>query len=186
MKSLKWFVCGMMMLAIYFTPISTFATQSVTWTYSGSLSTPIPSVTTGWIVEMYNDVNKDTVLSSITSFNSSDIPQGTSAHASDDVLVNQTTVSASSWSSFVNNVYGKNVYTVLFNSSSLVTATQAWIIDTNPTSLPASGNYTYTANSTPSTVGYGPITVGAVPEPSSLALIGVGLAAIALRRRFGK
>ena len=107
MQSFKWFACGMIMLALNFTPMSVLAVQSVTWTYGGTLSTPIPFVGNGWVVEMYNDVNKDSVLSSITSFNSSYIPQGASANAGDDVLVNQTTVFASSWSSFVNNVYGR-------------------------------------------------------------------------------
>jgi hypothetical protein len=184
MKSFKWLVCGMIMMALYFTPISVFAISLITWSYNGSLATPIPSVTSGWLVQMYNDVSKDTFLSSISAFNSSGIPQGTSV--SDDVSLGasfQTTVNGSyTWSTNPGNtIVGMRVYTVLFNSSSVASATQAWITDTTPTTITA--GMTYTANATVSTVGYGPLSV---PEPSSLALIGVGLAAIALRRRCGK
>ncbi|MEI6169177.1 MAG: PEP-CTERM sorting domain-containing protein [bacterium] len=188
MKSFKWFVCCMMMLAIYFTPISAFAIAQISWSYNGSLATPIPSVTSGWLVEMYRDVGGNTVLGSITSFNSSDIPQGASANASDDVLLGasfQTTVNGSfNWSATpANSISGARVYSVLFNNSVLTAATQAWIIDTTPTTIGA-GPFTYTANATINSIGSGPLTV--VPEPSSLALVGVGLAAIALRRRYGK
>ena len=191
MKSFKWFVCSMMMLAIYFTPISAFAISQISWSYNYSLSFPIPSATAGWLVEMYRDVSGDTVLSSITSFDSSDKPLGASAYTSDDVMLGapfETTVNPG-FKNFsatpANTSAGDRVYTVLFNSSSLASATQAWIIDTTPTTL-ASGSVTYTANAVQNTVGYGSFTVASVPEPSSLALVGVGLAAIALRRRFGK
>lgn len=157
-------------------------------TGNGSLATPVPSVTSGWLVKMYKDVSGDTVLALITSFNSSDIPQGALANASDDILLGapfQTTVNGTfNWSATpVNSISGARVYSVLFNNSVLSSASQAWIIDTTPTTI-TTGPFTYTANATPSTVGSGPLSV--VPEPSSLALIGVGLTAIALRRRLRK
>jgi len=183
MKSFKWVVGGMSVILLGLVSTPAFATTQITWQYNGTLATPIPSVTSGWLVQMYNDVSKDTILSSITSFDSSGVPQGTSA--SDDVSLGasfRTTVNGTFWSTVVSgSISGDRIYTVLFNSSSLASATQAWIIDTTPTT--ATTPSTYTANATASTVGYGPLSV---PEPSSLALIGVGLVAIVLRRRLEK
>ena len=182
-------------LALGISLINVVASASLTmnWGYLGTLATPVPSVQSGWVVQLYQDVGVNTLLSSITSFNASDLPVG--GNSSDDQILGsfQTTVSSAKgqFGFLVNGlsadtIAGLTVYTVLFNNSVRTSATQAWIIDTTPRTLLSSGIDSYTANATPSTVGYGPLAVAAVPEPSSVALIGVGLAAIALRRRFAK
>jgi PEP-CTERM motif len=195
MKLNKVLLCS---LAAGLVSMSASATLTMSWGYFGNLALPIPTVASGWIVQMYKDVSANTALGSITSFNASDAPQGAAANASDDQILGsfQTTVGSAKGSfSFLANgltadsIAGASVYTVLFNSSVMASATRAWIIDTTPTTLLSSGIVSYTPNAVASTIGYGGsggLTVGAVPEPSSLALIGVGLAAIALRRRFAK
>jgi len=174
--------------------MSANAALTLNWSYGGNLAIPIPSVQVGWVVQLYQDVSANTVLSSITSFDASDFPLGGAANASDDQILGsfQTTVGiAKSTYSFLTStsadaIAGARVYTVLFNNTVMSSATQAWIIDTTPTTLISAGIAAYTPNATASTVGYGPLTVAVVPEPSSVALIGIGLAAIALRRRFSK
>lgn len=181
MRLSKWSVVVMMLCA---TASSAFAIAQLTWTYSGSLATPVPSVSAGWIVQLYKDVNSDTALSTITSFDASDLPVGGGASTSDDqrLATYQTTVNGSfAWTTYYANTQSMRIYSVLFNSSSLATASQAWIVDTTPTSITSGSTITYTANATPSTVYSGALSV--VPEPSSLLLLAVGLSVIALRRR---
>jgi len=193
---MKQYKYTLIALVFGFASYTSSAALTLNWSYGGTLATPVPSVTAGWLIQMYQDVSANTVLSSITSFNSSDIPQGASANASDDQVLSSFTTSVTlSKGAFTflanglsaDTIANASVYTVLFNNALLASATQAWIIDTTPKLMPGSGGVSYTPNATASTVAYGgPSGLSVVPEPSSFALIGVGLAAIALRRRFAK
>ncbi len=178
MKSLKGIACFVM---VWSAVLPVYAISMINWNYSGSLAVPIPSVANGWLVEVYRDVGANTTLSAITAFDTTGLPQGDSASVGDDVKLTSASVSGTTWASSIGGSYtGSKAYTVVFNSSTFATATQAWIIDTLPATLPSAGS-TYTPNGTPSTVGYGPLSV--VPEPSTLLLLGLGSLVVGLRRR---
>lgn len=169
-------------------PITSHSALTLNWSSGVDLVALIPTVQSGWLVQMYQDVGANSTLSSFTSFDEFGAPTG--INATDDQLLSsfKTTVTFKTKYQFALNgvdgsaIAGGSVYTVIFNSGLVSGASQAWIMDSVPTIMPASGTAGYSVT----TASYGPITVAAVPEPSSVALIGIGLAAIALRRRFAK
>jgi len=180
------FVAGSLFLSYVFT---SSAALTMNWSYTADFHTFDASVTSGWLVQMYRDVSLNTVLSAITGFSNTGVETG--GNTSDDLLLGSFTTtitkpkSAYNWAIVgmdASAIAGANVYTVVFNSATIAGATQAVVIDSTTFSLPASGATSYAQGSVANSY----VPVGAVPEPSSVALIGVGLAAIALRRRFAK
>ena len=103
------------------------AQADLTWGYSGDLA-GINSgdgiVAAGWFVQMYQDVNSDSTLGSISVFDSLGVATGTGV--SDDVLLASFTDTLTAgkagtvwteafpaWSS----LYGDSVYSVLYNAA---------------------------------------------------------------------
>ena len=66
----------------------------LSWSYGANLLTWDPAMETGWLVQMYHDVNGDSVLSSISAFNFSGTPTGN--NVADDLLLASFTSSLSS------------------------------------------------------------------------------------------
>jgi len=164
------------------------AAVTIQWTYNANLGA---SYSAGWLVQMYQDVGVNDTLSLIVGFAADGTPIGGNA-AGDLVLTSYHTPLTSSKGNInwtlngydVTGIKGDNVYTVIFNATSIALATQAVVVDSTTFAIsssdPSTGTYALT------TVANSFVPVAAVPEPSSVALIGVGLAAIALRRRFAK
>lgn len=169
------------------------AAISVTWGWtglSGNINNdPTGPYTAGWLVQLYRDVGGDSVLGSITGFGSSGIAGSvTGTGTSTDVMVGSMT---SALDSFLGDTYwgrtdmwdsyaGWTVYTVIFNSDSAATATQAIVLDSSVYTVPSSDTTTdYSLNS----VGNGWVPV---PEPASLALMGIGAAVLGIRKALRK
>jgi len=175
--------------AILISVSSSQAALTLDWGTTANLLTPVGSwngvISAGWLVQLYRDVGGDG-LGSLSMAN-----DGSGTITGDTLLASWTqptvvgkagrigfSVTAQDGSS----IAGFNVYTVIFNNAAIASATQYVVMDSATHALPASGTDTYSMASPAN----GWTNIGAVPEPSSLALIGVGLAAIALRRRFAK
>ena len=75
------------------------------------------------------------------------------------------------------------VYMVIFDASTIANANYFMISSAITQTFGASGNKTYTFVSSNGTL---PSSWTAVPEPTSMALLALGVAAIGLRRRFMK
>jgi len=180
--------CMVVIASLIMISMSGYSALTLNWSStSPNLATPIPTIQVGWLVQMYQDVSANTALGSITSFDSMGVETG--GNTGDDQLLGSfTTTITSSKGVFqfgANNlnataIAGASVYTVIFNNAAVGGASQAWVMDATPTVLASSGSASYSLP----LVNFGPIAV--VPEPSSIALIGIGLAVIALRRRFVK
>ena len=170
--------------------IASTSMANLSWLYTGDLSTWDATVQSGWLVQMYQDVDANTVVGNISAVNAAGALTGTGANTSDDTLLGSftatTAVSAkgglmqwgnafASWGS----LYSANVYSVLYNAASVGTHTKAVVVDASPATLAASDPYEYSIGS----VGNNWV---AVPEPTTLAFMGLGLGALLLRKRMRK
>lgn len=161
---------------------------ALNWSYTGNLNgTPLGTFQAGWLVQLYQDVGGNTSMAGVTAFNPA--TGGLSgANTADDLLVNSATttllVNAKNGSMqwlrngmAVPDQASSSVYTVIFNSAAVSTATQAVVVDSTRFSTAADGTQGY---------GLGTVAnnwVGVVPEPGTMALLGIGAAVIGLRKR---
>jgi len=163
------------------------ASVTVNWSYGGDLLIFDATIQAGWWVQLYQDVGGNG-LSSIT-FDRAGIAGGATG-TGDQLLAGtqfHTTTTAVRGAGFNwaevgldwTGVAGSKVYTVLFDSSSIGTATKAVIID-NPASertLVADGPDSYA----PSSVSGQWQTL--VPEPGTVTMMLVGGCVIAMRKK---
>lgn len=163
----------------------------------GALSWDAPSVNLGtfdidegWLVLMYQDVDGDSDLSTII-FDDSGAPAGGTGY-SDDIFMGAsfqtTTVDSRGDITFGTTIApgwedtygGASVYTVVIDASSWASATESRIFDGNTHTLGVSDPHTYAV----------PVPANdwqtVIPEPSTMALLGLGAFALAFRRRFVK
>ena len=96
-----------------------------------------------------------------------------------------TTTSGGIGKAAIGSFVSQNVtlYMVLFDASTIANANYFMISSAITQSFGASGNKTYTFVSSNGTL---PSSWTAVPEPTSMALLALGVAAVGLRRRFMK
>jgi hypothetical protein len=150
---------------------------ALTWGYSEDLLTWDATIQNGWLVQMYQDVDANSSLNSITEFDQlSGAPTG--AGVSDDVLLSSFTaalqentkdgsiawtVDFASWSS----LYNDDVYSVIYNAASIGAATQAVVVDASPFTLPGADPGTYSLSSVNN-------TWVAVPEPATFLMFALG------------
>ena len=147
----------------------------LSWGYDGDLLAWDTSIEIGWLVQMYQDVSSDSSLSSISAFSSLGAPSGSGVN--DDILLNFTDslslgkdntywftdIPAGDWSSYL----GNNVYTVLYNSISIATATEAVVLDGSSVTLGLADPSTYSIDSVNN-------NWVAVPEPATAMLLALG------------
>jgi len=161
----------------------------LSWVYAANLLDWDEDIEAGWLVQMYHDVNADTVVGDIHSFDWDGSPLG--GDSSDDILLAEfTTVTAegkgdptpiefgtaftpAEWS-FLQD---ENVYTVLFSASSIQPGQQAVILDANSHTLPSSDPATYSLDSVNND------WVAVIPEPGTMGLFGLGVVGLMAYRR---
>lgn len=165
------------------------AKADLSWIYTSNMTTWDASVQSGWAVVMYQDVNKDSVLGNINTLGAGGVVSGATANTSDDVLLSTfktTLVSGKSGTNFGTSfaswgsLYGSAVYSVLYNAADYATATRAVVIDASRYTLASSDPGVYSLSSVNNS------WVGAVPEPTTLAFLGLGFGAFLLRKRMRK
>lgn len=162
------------------------AQADLNWNYTADLRTFDATIQTGWLMQMYHDVDADSVLSEIRFDPNGATAEGT-GH-SDDVLLGAFTTTLTT-DKGGNVIWGQNfipgdwaflqsedVYSVLFNAATINDATHAVIIDASPFTLPGVDPATYSLGSVNN-------TWHAIPEPATaLMLIVGGLGAFIFRR----
>ena len=156
---------------------SSFANLS--WIYTGNLLTFDAAIQNGWLVQMYEDVNTNSVLSSISSFDLSGTPTGT--NVSDDQLLTSLTASiitngknplAKEWGVSVSpavwgGLFNQSVYSVIYNASTIGAATEAVVVDASVKLLAGADPATYSLSSVNN-------SWVAVPEPATFLLFAMG------------
>ena len=103
--------------------------DTVNWNYTGNLAADLssPAGQAGWLVQMYQDVNNDSVLGSLAFDTAAGDGTWTDANGgSDDVLLGITTFTADSkgsppitWAALPSVPNNANVYTVIFNQATV-------------------------------------------------------------------
>jgi len=175
-----------------------FCTTAITyadleWGYAGDLAAfDLDTVNSGWFVQLYRDVDKNTDVSSIFQFNNDGTPSG--SNVSDDVLLTSfttTLITGKGGTQYGQNfltaewsfLTGENVYTVIFDSTTIATASRAVVVDATSTTLPAVTDppqqyLNFEVNNEWVTV---------IPEPTTMALLLTGIGGLfGLRRRMLK
>ncbi len=165
---------------------SAISRADLTWGYAADLYDWDPELETGWLVQMYHDVNADTLLADITSFWIDGTPSG--GNSSDDVLLSEFSVfteEAKDELVFGDNyspgvwafLEGEDVYSVLFNASTIGSATEAVILDATPFTLPDSDPATYAISAVNND------WVSVIPEPGTMGLFAMGVVGLMAYRR---
>lgn len=168
----------------------------------------------GYLIQLVIDTGTPTVFSQMTAgqlgIGSETALGGTVASAADDTVGTWNTGSwtlagsihyAYSTASDVTGYASKPFYFRWFNASTQLAATEAgiiynsagnWITPASESAQSASANLSYGSDAQVTGSEYttgaldGWATVAPVPEPTTMALMGLGLAAVAARRRFAK
>jgi hypothetical protein len=154
--------------------VSISSWADLSWTYSGNLLSFDAAMQPGWIVQMYQDVNCDSVLNSIAFF-SADRLIGT--NVGDDVRMNGFTASllTNSKNGFLQwgenfpswyDLYSNNVYSVIFNGATFGSATRAVVVDAASFTLPGADPATYSLSSVNN--------FWIIPEPATAMLLSLG------------
>jgi hypothetical protein len=180
---MKKILAGLLTVAVSLCLV-TSVNAALSWAYAANLADWDASVQTGWFVQMYQDANGDTITSGISGFDGAGAPTG--GNSSDDSLLGSFTDSTEDskgdivWGESIDNwssLYGADVYSVLFNAASIGTASQGVVVDGAVEALGASDPYSYTQSTVANS------WVGVVPEPTTIAFLGVGLVAFVLRKK---
>ncbi|MCU0857799.1 MAG: PEP-CTERM sorting domain-containing protein [Pontiellaceae bacterium] len=166
------------------------AWASLSWTYTGNLKTFDAAMQNGWLVQMYQDVNGDSSLGSITDFFNGGVRGVASGtNVGDDTLLVGFTASlltnakngSLQWgTSFAawSDLYSDKVYTVIYDAATIGAASHAVVLDSTPFTLGAADPASYVLSSVA-----GGRTWVAVPEPATFLLFGIGgMGAWLLRR----
>lgn len=152
------------------------AIADLTWGYSANLTLWDASISAGYFVQMYQDVNSDSNLGSISAFDSLGVATGTGV--SDDVLLGTFTSSlldvkgSISWTSAFTAgdwgaLMGQDVYSVIYDNSSIAAASFAVVVDASSATLGGSDPYTYSQGTVDN-------SWVAVPEPATAMLLALG------------
>ncbi len=162
----------LLVIGLILVALSAQAVNVAEWSYVPDLGA---GYTQGWLVQMYQDVNDDSTLSSLVFDTSAADGTFTSAgNGSDDILLSVSTALADAkgspplnWAAL--NVdpgaAGTKVYTVIFNAVDIDNATQGRIVDSSTWNVVA--ETTYVQNSVNG-------SWQAVPEPATALLLALG------------
>lgn len=182
-----------MMLLIACMPLS-FAHASLTWE-SGDLTSG--GVTgNGWWVQMYDDADNDTELSAVTFMENTGVASGV-GNSGTDVLLSSFSCTIEeflgsyafgvlyndSGDNSYSSIVGSHVYSVVFNADTIANSSQSVVLDSTSYVVPSATTPESTSTYHISGVANSWQNLVAVPEPTTLAFLGIGCLAFMARRK---